>query len=112
MEKIQLIATCPMGLEAIVARELKQLGYNDQKIENGRFTFACEEKDICRTNLWLRTSDRILVKMGEFQATTFDDLFEGTKALNWPDWIPGDAEFPVQGKSYKSQLSSVPACQG
>lgn len=109
--KIELIATTPMGLEAIVARELKDLGYTDLTVENGRITFPAEPIDICRTNLWLRSAGRILVKMGEFQATTFEELFEGTKALNWPDWIPGDGEFPVDGRSHKSQLSSVPACQ-
>lgn len=112
MSRLQLIATAPMGLEAIVARELKDLGYNDLEVENGRVTFAGDLKDICRCNLWLRTSDRILVKIGEFPAKTFDELFEGTKALPWEDWIPADGEFPVEGRSHHSQLSSVPACQG
>ncbi|WP_040951662.1 THUMP domain-containing class I SAM-dependent RNA methyltransferase, partial [Gorillibacterium massiliense] len=112
MAAIQLIATCPMGLEALVAREIKDLGYDDAHTENGRVTFTADEQAICRTNLWLRTADRVLIKMGEFPATTFDELFEGTKALNWPDWIPENGEFPVQGRSHKSQLSSVPACQG
>lgn len=111
MSKIQLIATVPMGLEAIVSYELKQLGYADQMTENGRVTFSAEVSDIARCNLWLRTADRILIKMGEFPATTFEQLFEGTKALDWPDWIPLHGEFPVQGRSHKSQLSSVPACQ-
>ncbi|MEX2461869.1 MAG: class I SAM-dependent RNA methyltransferase [Paenibacillaceae bacterium] len=111
MSKIQLIATTPMGLEAVVAREIKELGYEDLQVENGRVTFWGDASAICRTNLWLRTADRILVKMGEFPAKTFEDLFEQTKALPWPDWIPGDAEFPVNGRSHKSQLSSVPACQ-
>ncbi|MFX3633825.1 MAG: class I SAM-dependent RNA methyltransferase [Candidatus Pristimantibacillus sp.] len=111
MTKIQLIATAPMGLEAVVARELKDLGYTDLKVENGRVNFSGEPIDICRTNLWLRSAGRILVKMGEFPATTFEELFEGTKALDWPEWIPGDGEFPVDGRSQKSQLSSVPACQ-
>lgn len=111
MEKLQLIATAPMGLEAVVARELKELGYHDQKVENGRVIFTGGPEDICRANLWLRTSDRVLIKMAEFPATTFEELFEGTKAVNWPDWIPEDAEFPVEGRSHKSQLSSVPACQ-
>ncbi|REE80251.1 putative N6-adenine-specific DNA methylase [Paenibacillus taihuensis] len=111
MEKLQLIATAPMGLEAVVARELKDLGYHDQKVENGRVIFTGGPEDICRANLWLRTSDRVLIKMAEFPATTFEELFEGTKAINWPDWIPEDAEFPVEGRSHKSQLSSVPACQ-
>lgn len=109
---IELIATSPMGLEAVVARELKELGYTDARTENGRVTFTGTPADICRANLWLRSSDRVLVKMGEFEARTFDELFEGTKALDWPDWIPGDGEFPVEGRSHKSQLSSVPACQG
>ena len=112
MPKLQLIATCPMGLEAVVARELKLLGYEDQMTENGRVTFTGDELAICRTNLWLRTADRVLIKMGEFKATTFDELFEGTKALPWDQWIPEDGEFPAQGRSHKSQLSSVPACQG
>jgi putative N6-adenine-specific DNA methylase len=112
MTKMQLIATMPMGLESIVAREIKDLGYEEMTVGNGRVTFWGDELAVCRANLWLRTADRILVKMGQFKATTFDELFEGTKALPWPDWIPADAEFPVQGRSYKSQLSSVPACQG
>ncbi|AZN42335.1 THUMP domain-containing class I SAM-dependent RNA methyltransferase [Paenibacillus albus] len=111
MDKLQLIATAPMGLEAVVARELKDLGYTDQKVENGRVIFTGGPEDIARANLWLRTSDRVLIKMAEFPATTFEELFEGTKAVNWPDWIPEDAEFPVEGRSHKSQLSSVPACQ-
>ena len=112
MTQLQLIATAPMGLEAVVARELRELGYKDLTVENGRVVFSGDYKDICRCNLWLRTSDRVLIKMGEFAATTFDELFEGTKALPWQDWIPVDGEFPVEGRSHKSQLSSVPACQG
>jgi putative N6-adenine-specific DNA methylase len=112
MKQLQLIATAPMGLEAVVARELKDLGYTDVQIENGRVNFTGGLADICRANLWLRTSDRVLIKMGEFEARTFDELFEGTKALNWPDFLPENAEFPVEGRSHKSQLSSVPACQG
>ncbi|MFR9709665.1 THUMP domain-containing class I SAM-dependent RNA methyltransferase [Paenibacillus sp. MB22_1] len=109
---LQLIATAPMGLEAVVARELKELGYEDTAVENGRVNFTGDLIDICRCNLWLRTSDRVLIKMGEFTAVTFDELFEGTKALPWQDFIPANGEFPVEGRSHKSQLSSVPACQG
>lgn len=112
MDKLQLIATAPMGLEAVVARELKDLGYTDLQVENGRVNFVGGPADICRTNLWLRSAGRILIKMGQFRATTFDELFEGTKALDWPTWIPEDGEFPVDGRSQKSQLTSVPACQG
>ncbi|MCZ8512044.1 class I SAM-dependent RNA methyltransferase [Paenibacillus filicis] len=109
---IELIATAPMGLEAIVAREVRELGYEQVTVENGRVSFIGDALAICRANLWLRTTDRILVKMGSFPARTFDELFEGVKALPWPDWIPEDGEFPVEGRSHKSQLSSVPACQG
>lgn len=112
MSEIQLIATAPMGLEAVVAREVRDLGYDQVTVENGRVTFIGDELAIARANLWLRTADRVLVKMGQFKALTFDELFEGTKALPWPDWIPENAEFPVEGRSHKSQLSSVPACQG
>ncbi|MBD2846017.1 class I SAM-dependent RNA methyltransferase [Paenibacillus sp. IB182496] len=108
---LTLIATCPMGLEAIVARELAALGYADTRTDNGRVSFRGGLLDICRTNLWLRTADRILIHMGSFPAHTFEELFEGTKALDWPAWIPEDGVFPVDGRSHKSQLSSVPACQ-
>jgi putative N6-adenine-specific DNA methylase len=111
LSKLQLIATAPMGLEAVVARELNELGY-ETTVENGRVLFSGDYIDICRCNLWLRTSDRVLVKMGQFPAKTFDELFEGVKALPWEDWIPENGEFPVQGRSHKSQLTSVPASQG
>ncbi|WP_010491523.1 THUMP domain-containing class I SAM-dependent RNA methyltransferase [Paenibacillus elgii] len=109
---IELIATAPMGLEAVVAREVRDLGYDQVTVENGRVTFVGDALAIARANLWLRTADRVLVKMGQFPARTFDELFEGVKALPWPEWIPEDGEFPVEGRSHKSQLSSVPACQG
>lgn len=111
MAKIELIATAAFGLEAIVGRELKKLGYDNLKVENGRVLFTADELGICRTNLWLRSSDRVLLKMGVFQARTFEELFQQTKALPWEDWLPEDANFPVQGKSIKSQLFSVPDCQ-
>ncbi|MCX7922311.1 MAG: class I SAM-dependent RNA methyltransferase [Clostridia bacterium] len=111
MAKIQLIATATFGIEAVVGRELKKLGYEDQFIENGRVTFAGDESAICRSNLWLRTADRVLVKVGEFKALSFEELFEQTKALPWEEWIPEDAEFPVEGKSIDSKLFSVPDCQ-
>ncbi|MEW6661086.1 MAG: THUMP domain-containing class I SAM-dependent RNA methyltransferase [Bacillota bacterium] len=111
MALIELIATATFGLEAVVAREVKELGYEDVKVENARVTFKADIEAICRTNLWLRSADRILIKMGEFPATTFEELFEKTKALPWADWIPGDGNFPVEGKSVKSKLYSVPDCQ-
>lgn len=111
MSKIQLIAVSAFGIEAITARELKKLGYFDQKVEDGKVTFTGDESAICRTNLWLRTASRVLLKIGEFKALTFDELFEQTKALPWDEIIPVDAEFPVEGKSIDSKLFSVSDCQ-
>lgn len=111
MAKINLIATAAFGIEAIVGRELKWLGYEDQLVENGKVTFSADEAAICKTNIWLRSADRVLLKMGEFKALSFEELFEGTKALPWEDWLPENAEFPVEGKSIDSKLSSVPDCQ-
>lgn len=110
MKKVTLIATAAMGLEALVAREVRNLGYECQ-VDNGKVTFEADVQAICRANLWLRTADRIKIKVGEFKAHTFDELFEKTKALNWGDYIPEDAEFPVIGKSVKSKLFSVSDCQ-
>ena len=111
MSSIELIATATFGLEAIVAQEVKGLGYQKVLVENGKVTFAADLNAICRTNLWLRTADRVRLKVGEFKATTFDELFEKTRALPWPELIPADASFPVEGKSVKSTLFSVSDCQ-
>ncbi len=111
MSKMHLIATSTFGIESVVARELKWLGYDDQQVENGRVTFAGDEEAICRTNIWLRCAERVLLKIGEFKALTFDELFEGTKALPWEQWLPENAEFPVEGKSVDSKLFSVSDCQ-
>lgn len=111
MQKVELIATATFGLESVVAEEVKGLGYGDVQVENGKVTFAGDISAIARTNLWLRTADRVRLKIGEFQATTFDELFEKTKALPWADWITEDAAFPVEGKSVKSTLFSVSDCQ-
>lgn len=111
MERLRLIATAAFGLEAVVAHELRALGFEDLVIENGRIEFFGERSAIPRANLWLRSADRVLVIMGEFSAVSFDELFEKTKALPWEDWLPKDGAFPVEGKSIKSKLFSVPDCQ-
>ncbi|UOE92164.1 class I SAM-dependent RNA methyltransferase [Alkalihalobacillus sp. LMS39] len=108
---VTLIATATMGLEALVAREVKDLGYENVKVENGRVEFTADESAICRSNLWLRTADRVKLKVAEFKAFSFDELFEKTKALPWADFIPENAEFPVIGRSVKSKLFSVSDCQ-
>ena len=112
MDKITLIATTTFGLEAVVKRELQALGFENLNVSNGRVEFDAAPKDIPTVNIWLRSADRILVKMGEFEAKDFDTLFEGTKALPWDAWIHENGTFPVSGVSVKSQLESVPACQG
>jgi putative N6-adenine-specific DNA methylase len=106
-----LIATATFGLESIVAREVKKLGYEDVTTENARVVFRGDEEAICRCNLWLRSADRVFIRMGEFPAHSFEELFERTKALPWGDILPENANFPVQGKSIKSGLFSVPDCQ-
>ncbi|ABY95540.1 putative N6-adenine-specific DNA methylase [Thermoanaerobacter thermohydrosulfuricus] len=111
MSKIEFIASTLFGVEAITAREVKELGYKDVTVENGKVTFVGDEMALCRSNLWIRTAERIYVKIGEFTATTFEELFEGTKALHWEDWIPEDGRFPVEGYSIKSKLFSVSDCQ-
>ncbi|PTJ80733.1 RNA methyltransferase [Staphylococcus succinus] len=106
----QLLAVCPMGLEAVVAKEIQELGY-DTTVENGRIFFEGDETAIVKCNLWLRTADRIKIVVGQFKATTFDELFEKTKSLPWEAIIEQDGNFPVQGRSVKSTLFSVPDCQ-
>ena len=110
MHQYQLVATAAAGIEALVGKELKDLGYECQ-VENGKAFFKGTDMDIAKTNIWLRTADRIKIVFGTFTATTFDQLFEQTKALPWEDILPVDAEFPVSGKSVKSTLYSVPNCQ-
>lgn len=110
MATYKLLATAAMGLESIVASEVKEMGF-DTQTENGKVFFEGDERDIAKTNLWLRTADRVKVIAGEFDAYTFDELFEKTKAIEWEKFLPVDAEFPVQGKSVKSTLHSVPNCQ-
>ncbi|ADY57568.1 rRNA (guanine-N(2)-)-methyltransferase [Syntrophobotulus glycolicus DSM 8271] len=111
MAKIELIATSAFGLEAIVAREIAALGYERVRVDNGKVYFAGDESAICRSNLWLRSADRVLINMGEFEAKSFEELFQKTKALPWEEWLNGEACFPVDGKSVKSKLFSVSDCQ-
>ena len=106
----QLLAVCPMGLEAVVAKEIQELGY-ETTVENGKIFFEGDETAIVKCNLWLRTADRIKIVVGQFKATTFDELFEKTKALPWETLIEQSGNFPVQGRSVKSTLYSVPDCQ-
>lgn len=110
MTKFQLVATAAMGLEAIVAQEVQDLGY-ETRVDNGKVYFEGDETAIARCNLWLRVADRVKIVVGQFPAHTFDQLFESTKALDWGRYLSVDAAFPVSGKSVKSKLFSVPDCQ-
>lgn len=110
MEKYQLIATVAAGIEALVGKELRRLGY-DTRVENGRVRYQGDMKDILKTNLWLRTADRVKIVVGEFDARSFEELFDLTTDLPWEDFLPVDAQFPVEGKSHHSQLHNVPSVQ-
>lgn len=106
----QIMATAAAGIESLVGKELDQLGYNHQ-VENYRVRFQGTQRDILNTNVWLRTADRIKIIVGEFEATTFDSLFEQVKALPWEEYLNYDSQFPVAGRSRKSTLFSVPDVQ-
>lgn len=108
---MQLIATTAFGLEAVAKRELEQLGYDPQVICPGRLAFAADAMAIARCNLNLRTAERILILLAEFSAADFDALFDTVRETPLEEWIPSTGQFTVQGKSIRSQLSSVPAIQ-
>lgn len=108
MERIQLIAPCHFGMEAVLKREIYDLGYEITKVEDGRVTFEGDLEAICRGNVFLRTAERLMVQVGRFHATTFDELYEGIKALPWEQWIPKDGKFWVtKASSVKSKLFSA-----
>lgn len=108
METIQLVAPCHFGMEAVLKREIYDLGYDITKVEDGRVTFEGDLETICRSNIFLRTAERVMVQIGRFRATTFDELYENMKALPWEDWIPQDGKFWVKkASSVKSKLFSA-----
>ena len=102
-----MIAPCHFGLEAVLKKEIIDLGYDVSKVEDGRVTFIGDEEAVCRVNVFSRTAERILIKVGSFMATSFEELFEGTKALAWEEYIPVDGKFWVaKAASVKSKLFS------
>lgn len=107
----QLLATCAFGLESLLRRELEGLDLPAKVIEPGRVAFEGDHRAILNANLWLRTADRILIKVSDFPAPDFDALFESTRNLDWTPYISADGQFPVSGRCIRSQLTSVPACQ-
>ena len=107
MEKLELIAPCHFGLEAVLKREITDLGYEISKVEDGKVTFTADAEGIALANTFLRTTERILLKTGEFRAVTFDELFEKTKAIPWENYIPVNGKFWVaKANSVKSKLFS------
>lgn len=107
MRKFELIAPCHFGMESILKREIVDLGYDITEVADGRITFYGDEEALCRANIFLRTAERILIKVGSFHAETFEELFQGTKALPWEEYIPVDGKFWVaKAASVKSKLFS------
>ena len=107
MDTYELVVPCHFGLEAVTKREIYDLGYEITRVEDGRVTFAGDAEAICRANIFLRSAERVLLQVGRFRATTFDELFEGIKALPWEDYIPKDGKFWVtKATSIKSKLFS------
>ena len=103
----ELLAPCHFGLEAVLKKEILELGYEIAQVEDGRVTFIGDDDGICRANVFLRTAERVLIKVGSFPAATFEELFQGTKAIPWEDYIPRDGRFWVaKASSIKSKLFS------
>ena len=108
MRRFELIAPCHFGMEAVLKREILDLGYEISQVEDGRVTFIGDEEAICQANIFLRTAERILVKVGSFKAVTFEELFDKTKALPWEEYIPENGKFWVKkASSVKSKLFST-----
>lgn len=107
MKNFELVVPCHFGLESVLKREIYDLGYEISKVEDGRVTFIGDEEAICRANINLRTAERVLLQVGRFKATTFEELFQAIKALPWEDYIPEDGKFWVtKASSIKSKLFS------
>lgn len=107
MRRFELIAPCHFGMEAVLKREIDDLGYDITEVADGRVTFYGDEEALCRANIFLRTAERILIKIGSFHAETFEELFQGTRELSWEDYIPEDGKFWVaKAASVKSKLFS------
>lgn len=111
MDKFDIIITTLFGLEALTAREVRRLGYETTSVEDGRVIFSGDIEALCRANMWIRTGERVLIKVSEFTAVTFEELFENTKNADWSRWIGKNDAFPVKGHCLKSTLASVRDCQ-
>ncbi len=108
LDKIEIVAPCHFGMEAVLKREITELGYEIKKVEDGRVTFLGDAQAVCRSNIFLRTAERILWKVGSFHAESFEQLFEGVRSIPWEDYIPEDGKFWVKkASSVKSRLFSL-----
>lgn len=112
MKNYTLISPCFFGMEKMLAREITNLGYEIIKTEDGRITYKTDEFGIAKSNMWLRCAERVHLKIAEFEAKSFDELFENTKRINWSKYIPYGAQFPIsKASSIKSKLYSTPDVQ-
>lgn len=105
--KFNLIATATFGLEGVLGNELKSLGFKDIEVENGFARFKGDERDLCKANMWLRTADRVFLEVATFEATSFESLFNQVNEIPWEQYLPMNANFPVNAKSIKSKLFSL-----
>ncbi len=111
MNSFEIIITTVFGLEALCAKEIRNLGYDTTDVSDGRVTFLGDMEAVVRANLNIRTGERVLIKIGDFDVYSFDELFDQTKELDWAEWLPKNAKFPVKGFTFKSQVFSVSDCQ-
>ncbi len=111
MEKMEFAVPCLFGLEGLAGDELRRLDMENVRVENGRVLFSGGQESLARANLWVRTGERVLIRLADFPAKTFEDLFQGIYRANLEDFIPSDGSFPVKGHCLNSQLMSVPDCQ-
>jgi len=110
-ETVELVASCLFGLEKFVGEEIDALGYERVETQDGRVIFRAPVSAIARCNLWFRFAERVMIKMGSFPARSYEELFQGVRALPWERWIGPDDAFPVKGSSIRSELKSIPDCQ-
>ena len=111
MSEYKLVIPCLLGIEGLVATELREMGAENVEPENGRVVFQGSPEMIARANLWSRYGERVLVQLGDFRALSFEELFQGVKRIPWERWIGRKDAFPVKGRSLSSKLASVPDCQ-
>ena len=105
MDTYELVVPCHFGLEAVTKREIYDLGYEITRVEDGRVTFAGDAEAICRANIFLRSAERVLLQVGRFRATTFDELFEGIKALPCEDYIPNYTAYPPPDYAFSLSMA-------